>query len=83
MALLDTGKGKLHYQLDGAEGAPLLVLSNSLGTTMDMWLPQLPALSNISACCDMTRAATVSPRSRPGRTRSLSLAVTCSRCSIT
>ncbi len=43
MALLDTGKGKLHYQLDGAEGAPLLVLSNSLGTTMDMWLPHLPA----------------------------------------
>lgn len=45
MSLFDTGSGKLHYQLDGAENAPLLVLSNSLGTTCDMWLPQLPTLS--------------------------------------
>lgn len=45
MATFDSGKGKLHYQLDGADDAPLLVLSNSLGTTLDMWLPQLPALT--------------------------------------
>ncbi|MEO0317302.1 MAG: 3-oxoadipate enol-lactonase [Pseudomonadota bacterium] len=44
MAIFDSGKGKLHYQLDGADDAPLLVLSNSLGTTLDMWLPQMPAL---------------------------------------
>ncbi len=44
MAIFDSGKGKLHYQLEGADGAPLLVLSNSLGTTLDMWLPQMPAL---------------------------------------
>lgn len=44
MPVIDTGKGKLHYQLEGREDAPVLVLSNSLGTTLDMWLPQLPAL---------------------------------------
>ena len=44
MAIFDSAKGKLHYQLEGADDAPLLVLSNSLGTTLDMWLPQMPAL---------------------------------------
>lgn len=45
MPFVDTGKGRLHYQIDGADDAPLLVLSNSLGTTLDMWLPQLPAFT--------------------------------------
>ena len=45
MPFLDTGTGKLHYEIDGPDNAPVLVLSNSLGTTMDMWLPQLPALT--------------------------------------
>ena len=44
MPMLDTGKGKLHYQLEGDSEAPVLVLSNSLGTTLDMWSPQMPAL---------------------------------------
>jgi len=44
MSVIDTGKGKLHYQLEGRAEAPVLVLSNSLGTTLDMWLPQMPAL---------------------------------------
>ncbi|CAI1810146.1 3-oxoadipate enol-lactonase [Serratia proteamaculans] len=35
----------IDYRLDGRAGAPLLVLSNSLGTTFDMWLAQLPVLS--------------------------------------
>jgi 3-oxoadipate enol-lactonase len=34
----------LHYRLDGPETAPVLVLSNSLGTNLDMWEPQMPAL---------------------------------------
>lgn len=33
------------HRLDGPDGAPLLVLSNSLGTTMDLWAPQVPALA--------------------------------------
>jgi len=33
------------HRLDGPEDAPVLVLSNSLGTTNEMWEPQLPALT--------------------------------------
>lgn len=35
----------LNYRVDGAEEAPVLVLSNSLGTTLGMWDAQLPALT--------------------------------------
>ncbi|CAI0748795.1 3-oxoadipate enol-lactonase [Serratia ficaria] len=35
----------IEYRLDGPADAPLLVLSNSLGTAFEMWRPQLPALS--------------------------------------
>lgn len=35
----------IHYRLDGRDTAPVLVLSNSLGTTLDMWEPQLEAFS--------------------------------------
>ncbi|GAA1886798.1 3-oxoadipate enol-lactonase [Actinomadura bangladeshensis] len=36
---------KLQYRLDGPEDAPVVVLGPSLGTSMDLWLPQLPALT--------------------------------------
>lgn len=36
---------RLHWRLDGPQGAPVLLLSNSLGTNMDMWAPQMPALT--------------------------------------
>ena len=35
---------RLHYRIDGPRGAPWLVLSNSLGTDLDMWAPQMPTL---------------------------------------
>ena len=35
---------RLHYELDGDPRLPMLMLCNSLGTTLDMWAPQLPAL---------------------------------------
>lgn len=35
---------RLHYELDGDPRLPVLMLCNSLGTTLDMWAPQLPAL---------------------------------------
>lgn len=34
----------IHYQLDGRAGAPVIVLSNSLGTTLSMWDAQMDAL---------------------------------------
>src|SRR6476661_4023236 len=35
----------LHYQIDGDAAAPPLLLSNSLGTSIEMWEPQMPALA--------------------------------------
>jgi 3-oxoadipate enol-lactonase len=35
----------LHYRLDGPHEAPPLMLSNSLGTTLEMWDPQVAALT--------------------------------------
>lgn len=35
----------LQYLMDGPPDAPVLVLSNSLGTTTDLWAPQLPSLT--------------------------------------
>lgn len=34
----------LNYAFEGPKNAPILVLSNSLGSTLEMWAPQLPAL---------------------------------------
>lgn len=34
---------RIAWRIDGDADAPLLTLSNSLGTTMDMWAPQIPA----------------------------------------
>ncbi|MET8003788.1 bifunctional 3-oxoadipate enol-lactonase/4-carboxymuconolactone decarboxylase PcaDC [Nonomuraea glycinis] len=36
---------KLHHRLDGPADGPLLVLGPSLGTTLDVWQPQVPALT--------------------------------------
>jgi len=33
------------YRFDGPEDAPILLLSNSLGTDRTMWAPQIPAFS--------------------------------------
>ena len=45
MPFADLSDVRLHYRLDGPEHAPVLVLSNSLGTNLDMWAPQMPALT--------------------------------------
>lgn len=37
--------GRIHYRLDGAAEAPVLVLSNSLGADLSMWEPQLAAFT--------------------------------------
>jgi 3-oxoadipate enol-lactonase len=37
--------GAIRTQIDGPEGAPWVVLSNSLGADLTMWDPQVPALA--------------------------------------
>ncbi len=44
MAILEAAAGNLHYQIEGRADAPVLVLSNSLGTELGMWAPQMPRL---------------------------------------
>jgi len=36
---------RLHYRFDGDDDAPVLMLSNSLGTDLAMWDPQVPYLA--------------------------------------
>lgn len=41
-SFITTGDGcRIAYRFDGPEGAPVLLLSNSLGTDMGMWAPQM------------------------------------------
>jgi 3-oxoadipate enol-lactonase len=37
---------RIHYRFDGREDAPVLLVSNSLGTDMGMWEPQIPAFTS-------------------------------------
>ena len=39
------GGRRLNYRLDGPEGAPVLMFSNSLGADLSMWRLQIPTLS--------------------------------------
>ncbi|MBA1430932.1 3-oxoadipate enol-lactonase [Pseudomonas fluorescens] len=45
MAFVQLAEGELHYQFDGPADAPVLVLSNSLGTDLHMWDIQIPAFT--------------------------------------
>ncbi|OYT93116.1 MAG: 3-oxoadipate enol-lactonase [Burkholderiales bacterium PBB3] len=43
--VLNTARGPFRVAIDGEAGAAPLVLSNSLGTTLEMWAPQVEELS--------------------------------------
>ena len=45
MPFAESNGVRLNYRFDGAAGAPVLVLSNSLGANLSMWDPQIPALA--------------------------------------
>jgi 3-oxoadipate enol-lactonase len=45
MNFIDVNGVRLHYRIDGADELPVLVLSNSLGTNLSMWNPQIEELS--------------------------------------
>ena len=45
MPTLTRDDATLNYRVDGDADAPPLLLSNSLGTTLDMWAPQMPSLT--------------------------------------
>jgi 3-oxoadipate enol-lactonase len=46
MPMIDAGDGcLLNVSIDGRDGGPTLMLSNSLGCTLEMWEPQMAALT--------------------------------------
>ena len=42
--MTESGAVELHHVLEGREDGPVLVMANSLGTTLEMWDDQTPAL---------------------------------------
>ncbi|MBB5048626.1 3-oxoadipate enol-lactonase [Rhodopseudomonas rhenobacensis] len=47
MPLIDADGCLLNVSVEGRDGAPTLMLSNSLGCTTEMWKPQMLALTNL------------------------------------
>jgi 3-oxoadipate enol-lactonase len=45
MPFVQLNDGRIHYELTGPSEAPVLVFSNSLGTDLAMWDPQMPTLA--------------------------------------
>lgn len=45
MAVVQLQSGQVHYEIEGPAGAPVLVLSNSLGTDLHMWDAQVASFS--------------------------------------
>ncbi|WP_420477157.1 3-oxoadipate enol-lactonase [Noviherbaspirillum sp. ST9] len=45
MPVAELGNTRIYYRIDGEPGKSVLVLSNSLGTSLEMWAPQAEALS--------------------------------------
>ena len=41
MPVINADGCPIHVEVEGPEGAPVLMLSNSLGTTLQMWDPQV------------------------------------------
>ncbi len=44
-AFVDVDGARIHHRFDGPAGAPVLMLSNSLGTDLSMWGPQIAPLA--------------------------------------
>jgi 3-oxoadipate enol-lactonase len=44
MAEIETNGIRVHYEMSGNEGRPVIMLSNSLGTNLAMWDAQMPEL---------------------------------------
>ena len=47
MPMIDADGCLLNVSVEGRDGGPTLMLSNSLGSTMTMWEPQMKALTQV------------------------------------
>ena len=48
MAAMKIGEETFNVEVEGPEGAPWLIVSNSLGTTLNMWDAQMPAPDSVA-----------------------------------
>ena len=71
----------VHAVVTGRTDAPVVLLSNSLGSTHRMWDASSPNWSGISGSCATTPAATAAPRCPTAPTRSTIWPMTSSLCS--
>ena len=67
---------RIAYRFDGDAAKPVLVLSNSIGTTLRMWDGQVGELSRHSVCCATTFAAMAGQARQPAPIRSTGSAAT-------
>ena len=44
MPVITVDNTRINYQIEGNQRNPVLILSNSLGTDIGMWSPQVPEL---------------------------------------
>ncbi len=61
MPVIQSDGCAINVQVEGPEGAPVLMLSNSLGTNLSMWDGRHPPSPSTSGWCGSTAAATASP----------------------
>lgn len=47
MPMVDADGCRLNVTVEGRDGGPTLMLSNSLGSTLQLWEPQMPALTKL------------------------------------
>ena len=59
MPLAPTNGTRLYYDVGGPDGAPVVVFSNSIGTTLEMWTRRLGRWRGAIGCCATTRGGTV------------------------
>jgi len=65
MPMIDADGCLLNVSVEGRDGGPTLMLSNSLGSTLQMWEPQMKAFTKCFASSATTAAATANPTCRP------------------
>ena len=83
MPMIDADGCLLNVSVEGRDGGPTLMLSNSLGSTMQMWEPQMKALTQVFRVIRYDRRGHGKSNVPPGPIRWSASAATCWRSSTT
>ena len=83
MPMIDADGCLLNVSVEGRDGGPTLMLSNSLGATMQMWEPQMAALTKLFRVVRYDRRGHGNPACLPAPIRWSVSARTCWQFSTT